>query len=855
MTAPLPIDSFLPQIQAELRQHKRLVLVAQPGAGKTTRVPPFLLKNALLSGANDRIIMLQPRRVAARSAAARIAFENRWQLGREVGYQVRGERRIAADTRLQIMTEGILTRKLIEDPFLEGIGCVILDEFHERHIDSDLCIAMLREVCSTVRDDLYIVVMSATLEAETVAGFLGDCPIIEVPGKLYPVDISFAPIPPSVRPISLPQHIATLVRRVLDGDEDPGDILVFLPGIEEIRRTMRELEPLASSRDLAILPLHGSLPFDAQARVLEQMPQRKVILSTNIAETSLTIDGVRTVIDSGLARVPSYDPRRGMDRLELKRVSRASATQRAGRAGRTAPGQCIRLWSAAEDKNLKPFELPEVHRIDLCSAILHLHEWGKSDPRQFAWLEPPPEHMIASAERTLEMLGAIKDGGITPLGREMLAIPAHPRLARLIIETRRRPALLHAGASMAALFSEKDIMLPPDPAGPRAPSVVGRSDVLLRLELLEHAEKVNFAGHLRDQGIDPNAARQVIRTRDELLRSANADRAAWQQVDDDDLLRLILLAYPDRVCRRRENPETATMVGGFGVKIAPTSVVTHAPLFIAVDARDDTRSNTRQALAYICSEVREEWLREMFPHMVLTTREVELDEASGKVQARIITRFADLPIHEQVDHQADSADIADALAAAARRNARAIFSSDRKAAQLLERLAFVRHHLPEKGFPEMDDDTLGEILARSCAGKRSLQQVKELDLAGLLLGELDWKLARELDELAPEYIQVPSGSRIRLEYSGEKQPTLSVRLQEIFSWQQTPRIAGGRVPLVLELLGPNFRPVQVTSDLASFWRTTYFQVRKDLRVRYPKHSWPEDPLTASPEAKGRRARN
>ncbi len=863
---PLPIDPFLPEIARQVREHKRLVIVAEPGAGKTTRVPPYLLQQNLLTGPNNRIVMLQPRRVAARASAARIAYENGWELGREVGYQVRGEKRLGRDTRLAILTEGILTRHLVDDPFLDGVGCVILDEFHERHIDTDLCIAMLREVCATVRDDLHLLVMSATIDAQAVAGFLGNCPVLSVPGRVFPVETTFAPLPGHATRQQTFAHIASLVRQTVEQHEDDaGDILVFLPGIEEIRRSADAIESFAREHDLAVLPLHGSLPFDAQARVLEELPQRKVILATNIAETSLTIDGVRTVIDLGQARVPVYDPQRGMDRLELRRLSRASATQRTGRAGRTAPGRCIRIWSAAEDKNLKPFESPEIQRVDLCSAILHVHQWGKADPRTFGWFEAPPEHALASAEGLLTMLGALHDGAITPLGRKLLEIPAHPRLARLMLGASDH-GLAREAATIASLLSEKDILLlSTDLNQRRTRTIHGRSDILYRIELLDTAEKCNFASHLRDQGIDVAAARQVTRTRDELVRSSSFGLSASRRqrsdaggTGEDNLLKLILLAYPDRLCRRRENnPDSATMVGGFGIKIDPSSIVVHPPLFIAIDARDDTRpktsSNTREAIARIISEVDPAWLQELLPHMLSTIREVTM--LNGKVQARITTRFADLPIKEQVDHQANADDISHALAEEVRQQAAAIFASDKKAAQILERLAFVRQHVPEKPWPACTDEQLGEVLARSCGGKRSIQQVKEQDLTELLLSELDWKLRRDLDELAPETITVPTGNRIRLEYSGGKQPTLAVRLQEVFGWLATPRIAAGRVPLVMDLLGPNYRPVQITSDLASFWKSAYFEVRKDLRTRYPKHAWPEDPLTAKPEAKGRPRRS
>ena len=395
----LPIDDALPKVLAVLHAHRSLVLVAEPGAGKTTRVPPAILKSgALLSAEHPNVVMLQPRRVAARAAAARIAEENGWELGREVGYHIRFEKRVSRDTRLHVMTEGVLTRRLMDDPILEGVGCVILDEFHERSLHTDMAAALLREVRQTVRPDLMIVVMSATLEAEPVARFLGDCPVVRSEGRTFPVEISHDG--PTQR-IELPHRIASIVSEI----KDDGDVLIFLPGVGEINRTIDALAPLASRENLLVLPLHGSLTSDDQFAALKPSQRRKIVVATNIAETSLTIDGVTTVIDSGWARVAGYDPRRGMDRLELERISRASAKQRAGRAGRTAPGRCIRLYSPGEERAMEEFQTAEVHRVDLCGTVLSLHAWGHSDARAFGWYEPPDERAVVAAEQLLEMLG------------------------------------------------------------------------------------------------------------------------------------------------------------------------------------------------------------------------------------------------------------------------------------------------------------------------------------------------------------------------------------------------------------------------------------------------------------------
>lgn len=898
----LPIDAHLPEITDRLAKSRSLVLVAPPGAGKTTRVPPAVLRAGLLSSAeHPNLVMLQPRRVAARASAQRIAEENHWQLGREVGYHVRFDRKIGPATRLRVLTEGILTRQLLDDPFLEGVGCVILDEFHERSIHTDLCIALLREVQQTVREDLLLIVMSATLEAEGVSQFLGDCPIVRTEGRTFPVDIRHAgwsqdriaeraadAVIEVLNSASRPSSALTTEHSALP----PGDILVFLPGVEEIRRTLSQLDRVAREQDLLLLPLHGSLPPDDQMLALHPAKQQKVICATNIAETSLTIDGVRTVIDSGLARVAGYDPQRGLDRLDLARISKASATQRAGRAGRTAPGQCIRLWSKSEEQAMADFQTPEICRVDLCGTVLLLHAWGKSDPRAFGWYEPPPQRMLESAERLLAMLGAItsdKNGQITPLGRRMLALSVHPRLARLLVEARDH-RIFEDGATIAALLSEKDIVWEERgvPRWQRQATTVGKSDLLVRVELLRQAEQARFAPHLRDQGIDPVAARQVAKVRDDLARlcdrltNGQGDRGTRAQgetgaapsrrrtspsplpvsppplvpLSSDLHLRLPLLAYPDRVCRRRaSDPLAAAMVGGGGVRLAPESIVGPAvsyEFFVALDARQDERSNTREAVVRIASAIDPAWLAEFFPGEVRTERVVVYDPEREAVTGSLRTWYRDLLLREEKNVSVSPPAAAAALAAAVLPRAREIITSDDAAAQLLARVDLLRRHMPEHPWPTFDDAALGEVLTEASAGKRSLEDLRRAPFASLLMARLPYPLDRLLDQHAPDAVAVPTGNRIRLKYAAGQAPVLAVRLQEVFGWTDTPTIAGGRVPVLLHLLGPNYRPVQITSDLRSFWTTTYFQVRKDLRVRYPKHSWPQDPLSAKPEAKGRR---
>jgi len=862
---PLPIDPHLPAILDAVRSHRSLVLVAEPGAGKTTRVPPAIVEAGLLSGENPNLVMLQPRRVAARAAATRIASERRWEVGRQVGYQVRFEKRMTAQTRLRVITEGILNRQLLDDPFLPGVGCVVLDEFHERSIHSDLAIAFLREIRNTVRDDLLIVVMSATLEAEPVSKFLDGAPILNVPGRTFPIDIRY--ISPSQG--RLHERAADMTIDAITRDTTSGHVLVFLPGADEIRRTGELLSDFARRENLLIRQLHGSLPFEQQVQALEPTNQRKIILSTNIAETSLTIEGVTLVIDSGFARIAGYDAERGLDRLDLKRISQAAAKQRAGRAGRTAPGTCIRLWTSKEQIELPPFELPEIQRVDLAQTVLAMHGWGTTNPRTFGWFQPPSEEAIASAERLLAMLGALTsetNGSITELGRQMLALPVHPRLARLMIAA-SRAGLPREGATLAALLSEKDVLRSGDPRD-RMAKTIGESDLLYRMQLMES----------RSDLLDRTAVMQVVKTRDELISLSPRERAGAREGDPKNhlnardharssrphpeplprgergLLRLLLLAYPDRVVRQRSSdPTRGAMVGGGGVRLATESIVTRSEFYLALDARRDDRSSTRESLVRIASAIEEEWLEDLFPAFLRKVREAVYDETRERVVGRGQIFFLDLLIREDKDAEVDPASASKVLAEALAPRAAELFNADEDAAQLIARVNLLREAMPEQKFPAFDDATLGEILRDACAGRKSLAQVKQQSLATILHNQLHYPLDRLLEQHAPTHLAVPSGSQIRVDYL-RKPPALSARLQELFGWTDTPRIANGRVAVTLELLGPNYRPVQVTQDLRSFWMNTYPQVRKDLRARYPKHAWPEDPFSAKPEARGGRRR-
>jgi ATP-dependent helicase HrpB len=854
---PLPIDSLIPACLEELKGGS-LVLVAPPGSGKTTRLPPAIRDSGLLSARHPNVVVLQPRRVAARAAARRVADERGWSLGREVGYQVRFERRYSEATRLRFVTEGVLTRQLLADPFLETVGAVVLDEFHERSLETDLALALLREVRDEVRPDLLLVVMSATLDAGPVSAFLGGCPIVTAEGRLHPVDISYRP---ADRPSS-PEALAPAVQEWLDDPREGGHLLVFLPGMGEIRRAWRRLAPMAEQAGAVILPLHGSLTAAEQDEALQPGERRKIILSTNIAETSLTIEGVRAVIDSGQVRLVRFDPERGVDRWSLERISRASAEQRAGRAGRTGPGRCVRLWSTRDERAFPAFQEPEIRRVDLASTLLSLHSWGQSDPSRFRWFEPPDGDRLAAAGRLLVALGAVEGepGRITPLGRRILELPVHPRLARLLLAAADCGRLAE-GAAVAALLSEKDIRARDAPVSgnrnERLPATTAASDVLVRLDLLAEAESARFSASLRSRGIDPAAARQAAQLRDELLRRCGRmdprrGNRGPAGSDEDEVLKWLLLAYPDRLVRRRGAEGTGLMVGGRGVRLAPGSVVRDAELYLALDAREDQRGGRREVHAFLASAVAPEWLEELHPDS-LRREETTVYDASRK-KAVGVTRlwYHDLLLREDVTSTPDPVLAGRLLAEELRRAGSTPARDNPRVGEWLARVDLLRRSMPELGWPVDDDSMLAEVMQEAGRGRTSLDEIERVDLIPLLEGRLDRHQARELRESAPESLSIPSGRRVRLVYELGRPPVLAARLQELFGWQETPRVARGRVPVLLQILGPNNRPVQVTDDLHSFWSTTYFQVRKDLRGRYPKHSWPDEPLKAQPISTNRR---
>jgi ATP-dependent helicase HrpB len=847
--SPLPIDDVLGDLIAALKTSPAVVLKAPPGAGKTTRVPPAMLDAGL--AASGMILVLQPRRVAARASAARIATERGARLGEEIGYQVRFESRISAKTRLAVITEGILLRRLLDDPFLSDVAAVVFDEFHERSLASDLALAMVRQIQQSVRPDMKLVVMSATLDPQPIARYLGDCPGVESRGRSFPVEIKYLP---HLERRPLPELVEEGVTAVLH--QAAGDCLVFLPGVGEIRQCEKRLAALADELGAELLQLYGDLPAEQQDAVLRLSNRRKIILSTNVAETSLTIEGVTAVVDSGLARVLRYDERTGLDRLELSPISRASADQRAGRAGRTQAGICLRLWAEAAHRSRPEFELPEIQRVDLAGTVLQVLCWIEPDLMAFPWFENPPTGAVDRARRLLERLGMANDAGVTPLGRQIADLPVHPRIGRLLIEGARLECLGEA-ALAAALLSERDPFLRRErmPTQRRGPVSRSRSDVLDRVHAIELFEEKGIAETELGQ-LNPSAVRHILRTRDQFQRLASAARGTSTREfptdtrADEPFLRSLLAAYPDRLARLRERgSRRAVMVGGRGVRLADDSAIVDEELFLCIDVD----SAGGEALVRQASAVRREWLPE---EQLKTETVVEFDQQSGKIVARRRVSFDDLVLEEATAPLPNDEQTATALAKAAEEQfERAFPADDPVVGGFRTRAQCLTAWMPELNLPVLDDGALKTLLPQLAVGRRSLEELRHAPWLDAMRALFTWQQIQAIEREAPERIEVPSGSRIALQYEVGRPPVLAVRIQEVFGLLKTPRVARGRVPVLMHLLAPNMRVAQVTDDLASFWKNTYSLVRKDLRARYPKHSWPEDPYTAQPQRRPGRKRD
>lgn len=813
--APLPIDNVLPSLVAALRENSCIVLKAPAGAGKTTRVPTAVW-NDLIEGsqrppkqsAAREIVMLEPRRIAARTAARRMSFELGQRVGQTVGYRVRFEESVSRETHILVVTEGILLRRLQDDPFLESVSVVIFDEFHERRLDSDVALAMVRRVQQTVRPELRIIVMSATLDPAPIAKYLGGCPIIESEGRLHPVRICYQQRPER---IPIPELAAIGIESVLPQTE--GHVLAFLPGVGEINKTRSLLEAVARKQQLDVLPLFGEMTPEEQDRVLAPSSVRKVILATNVAETSVTIDGVTAVVDTGVARQMHFDADVGLDRLELTPISKASADQRAGRAGRTQPGICLRLWDEASHRHRAEYDIAELHRVDLSASVLRLFAWGETDLSAFPWYESPPATSLEHAVKLLRLLGAIDEHGITDTGRALARFPVSPRIARLLVEAHRL-GVADRAPLMAALLSERDCFLR-NAGGPRDTRSDGvrttashhsRSDVLDRLhaveEYLRSGKELSSLGEINRGAVRTvtQVAKQLSSTlRDELGPSAGRSPLN-SEASDEAMLRSLVAGYPDRVAKRRDiMGNKGLMVGGRGVKIAPRSAVQKSSLFLCVDIDGaGTDALVRQA-----SEVQPEWL----PATGLRRGdELFFHPGQKQVVARKRIAFCDLILEETPTSIADPKAAADLLFDAARYQLPVVMPKDDESLQsFIDRARCLKQWMPDLPLPSIDDDTLRDVLRELCIGRRSFSDVQSAPWLATLQSQMDYSLVQTIDREAPERITVPTGSRIRLTYEDGRPPVLAVRIQEIFGMKQTPRIAGGRIPVLLHLLAPNMR--------------------------------------------------
>ncbi len=843
----LPIDELEAEFARRIERERVLILCAPPGSGKTTRVPLWLLSSPAVRGS---ILVLEPRRLAARACAAQLARSLGEPLGQRVGFAVRYTRVGGPKTRVWVITEGILPRRMLEDPLLEGVGAVVLDEFHERSIHTDLAAAFLRETLEA-RPELRLVVMSATIEPEALARFFGGAGLLRGGSAPYPLDIEYLP-QPDARP--LPERAEAGVRRLWPAaSAAQGDALVFLPGARDIHRCARRLQehPLPGHPEIA--SLYGAMPAEEQDRVLRGGAGRRVVLATNLAETSLTVPGVRAVVDTGYEKRLRHDPRSGLDRLSLGKISRASAEQRAGRAARLGPGRVLRLWTAAEHAGLTPVEIPEICRLDLCAVLLAVLEFHPGDPARFPFLDPPAPPWREAALDLLRRLEAVEERtfALTPLGRRLARLPVHPRLGRMMYQAERW-GCLELAALAAAIIEEGEVLADPPRRAAETDSDLGE-----RLERVVRFEGLGADRQAAEAlGLDPVAARRALRARDQLRRRWDGAKSARQtgRLDTRALSRLLLAAYPDRVCRRRApGSGSALRVGGQGVELGEESGVRQGELFLALEAEAPEAGPHAVARVRSAQRLSPADLEMVFPAHLSTRELVRFDDTREAVIGVQQHTYLDLVLWEREGRPADPERVAEILAEAAAAAFERVFCPSQEAQQLQARLELARRWLPDPGWPDATPEGLRRWLPELCRGLQRFGEVRRIDWKKALHSRIPARLRARLDRELPERLALPSGKSARLDYRPALEPgglpVLAVRLQEVFGWAAAPRLAGGKLAVLLHLLAPNGRPAQVTADLASFWNEGYREVRKELRARYPRHAWPEDPRTAGATAR------
>ena len=813
------------------------MLSAPPGSGKTTVAPLALLAEPWLAG--RVILMLEPRRLAARLAAAFMARQLGEEVGQTVGYRVRFEAKVSAATRVEVVTEGVLTRRLQSDPELAGVGLIIFDEFHERSLQADLALALCLDVMGGLRDDLKLLIMSATLDTGAVSRLLGNAPVVMGKGQSYPVEVEYCRAGQllQAQPREIAKQVAATIHKALT--EQPGDILAFLPGAAEIRQTQALLAAGLPANEIVIHPLYGDMSLGAQTAAVQpdREGRRRIILATSIAETSVTIEGIQTVVDSGWKRTPQFDPNSGLSRLTTQRISRASATQRAGRAGRLGPGHCYRLWSTGEDHSLKPFDPPEILTADLSQLVLDLARWGVHEPGVLRWLDPPPTGHFAQAQSMLLALGALDhQGHITPLGRKMAELPTHPRLGHMLLAAAKHgsPDL---ACDLAALLSERDIIKGRDRS----------ADIEDRLHALA-AFRSDGPAAAKSLEADIDGCRRVVQTGRQLRE--HLPKTARSKTHGKTVGELLALAFPDRIAQRRsESKGQYKLTSGRGAAL-PAHDRLAAYEYLAVAELDAGKIEGR---IFLAAPLAKESLLSLFAARLHREEKVSWDEQSGTVKAQRLVRLDELTLEAASLAKPSSEAILAALLSGIRSLGLVALPWSDKARELQARMESMRFWQPKAGWPNISDacllETLEQWLSPYITGMRSLEHLKKLDLFAILAARLDWQQQSQLDREAPTHITVPSGSRIKLRYTPGEPPVLAVRLQEMFGLADTPRVCNNTVEVLLHLLSPAQRPMQITQDLRGFWEGAYHEVKKELRGRYPKHHWPDDPWQAQPTSR------
>lgn len=825
MSLPIfPITQVIPDIRKALSVGSA-VLTAPPGSGKTTIVPLHLLHDPWFS--KKKILILQPRRVAARAACFRMSSLLGEQPGNTVGYHISQDRKVGANTRIEVVTEGILTRRIQNDPELTGVGLIIFDEFHERSIHADVALALCLDLCQ-INEDLKILVMSATLDAEPISQLLGDAPIIHGHGKCYDVKIEYQKTHPAM---NISHQVAAGIIKVLQ--EQPGDILTFLPGVADINATERILKDYDECKSISVQSLYGNLPQKTQDNILypKHNTQRRVVLATSIAETSLTIDGISNVVDSGWSKRPFFNPANGLTALKTIRVSKSSADQRAGRAGRLGPGYCLRLWDAVTHHSLPPFHPPEIMSSDLSSLVLEILLWGVNEPSDLLWLDPPRQSSYNNAIALLYSLGAIKNNGLTPLGQKLAHLPLHPRLAHLLVRS-ERTGKLREGADICALLTERDILNYKD-----EPS----AEVSLRLDLLKKY-RAKHSAQIASTRVRQDLCKRVDNT--SKLFSKNLINTSTQKYPFS-VASLLLSAYPDRVAKRlSQQPGRYLLANGRIVRLGSSDPLNHSEYLVVANMD----AGKKEGRIYLAEPIDLKTIEDQHAALIKTHKTIEWHQEKGKIEATSKQSIGVIRVQETQLHNVGEELIADALVQAIYKHGLQLLNWDEKVVQLQTRIQLLAENQPNTHWPDISASNLEkniDWLRPYIPGIRNANQLLKINLYQILLSQLDYTLQQKLQNDAPEFFKVPSGSKIKIDYT-QQQPVLAVRMQELFGLTETPTLCNGSITLLLHLLSPARRPIQVTSDLKNFWSSSYHDVKKELKGRYPKHFWPDNPASAQP---------